>query len=254
MNSSFSVARPAEVPMPAAVAARPRDERGYPVPAVTPWPDGTPAFAFKEPLRDLICAAQRRCTICGTKIPPGPVYRPVEHEIAEQMARAWDNETLVLNPVPQREGPGHRACMIYAAIVCPYLASPAARRKIKTHAGPETIPRGDPRGPSGAVVGYDRYSWGFGPAGIAVTYGWPVEFLPYASGADLADELHAEIARERGPASPCPTYLLDDDEAAHQAALAILPDASPRAAPARRQDKAAKARRRATRAARRKNR
>src|SRR6266567_3512692 len=88
MRSSLNVARPAEVPMPAAVAARPRDERGYPVPAVIPWTDGTPAFAHQSPSRTLICLAQRRCTVCGTKMPPGPVYRPASDRRAELIAGA----------------------------------------------------------------------------------------------------------------------------------------------------------------------
>jgi hypothetical protein len=48
--------------------------------------------------------------------------------------------------------------MIYSAIVCPYLASPGARRKFDVKVGTEVVPRGDPRGFSAAVVGYDGYS------------------------------------------------------------------------------------------------
>lgn len=72
--------------MPAAVAARPRDERGYPVPAVTPWPDGRPEFARQSTPRTLVCLDERRCVVCGTKMPPGPVYRPVDGEAADLIA------------------------------------------------------------------------------------------------------------------------------------------------------------------------
>jgi hypothetical protein len=34
-----------DIPMPPAVATRPRDERGYPVLAITPWAGGAPKFA-----------------------------------------------------------------------------------------------------------------------------------------------------------------------------------------------------------------
>ena len=37
--------QPDQVPMPAAIAARPRDPRGFPVLAITPWRDGVPDFA-----------------------------------------------------------------------------------------------------------------------------------------------------------------------------------------------------------------
>ena len=114
--------------MPAVVAARPRDVRGYPVPAITPWPDGTPAFAHQSAFRTMICLAQRRCTVCGTKMPSGPVYRTVDGESAELIAVALSAGKLLINMMPAFEGPGHRACMIYSAVLCPYLASPGARR------------------------------------------------------------------------------------------------------------------------------
>ena len=50
--------------MPALVAARPRDARGYPVPAITPWVDGAPHFAATGTTRTYICAVERRCSIC----------------------------------------------------------------------------------------------------------------------------------------------------------------------------------------------
>src|SRR5262249_30614834 len=48
------VVQPDRVPMPPAVAARPRDDRGYPVPAITPWLDGRPMFAATSTSRTLI--------------------------------------------------------------------------------------------------------------------------------------------------------------------------------------------------------
>jgi hypothetical protein len=72
MNNSFSVARPAEVPMPAVVAARPSDARGYLVPAVTPWPDGRPEFARQSTPRTLVCLAERAgAWYAGPKCLPG---------------------------------------------------------------------------------------------------------------------------------------------------------------------------------------
>ena len=241
--------------MPAALAARPCDERGYPVPAITPWPDGAPAFAHQSAFRTLICLARRRCAVCGTKMPPGPVYRTVDGESADLIAVALEAGKLFFNMAPAFEAPGHRSCMIYSAITCPYLASPGARRKIETHVGPETLPRGDPRGPSAAVAGYDGYSWNVGAQGLEIFFGQPVELLRYTDGTDLAAELRAEVARERRPVQPCPAYLLDDDARAGQAARAILSGGDGSRAPAARQrEQARKDRRKTARAARRKNR
>ena len=127
--------------------------RGYPVLAVTPWPDGKPEFAQQSTMRTLVCLVQCRCVTCGTEVAPGPIYRPADGEEAEFVAVALRFGKLYRNAAPTREGAGHRSCMIYSAIVCPYLASPGARRKFEIWLGPEAVPRGDPRRPSAAVVG-----------------------------------------------------------------------------------------------------
>ena len=60
------------VPMPSAVEARPRDVRGYPVPAITPWEDGEPRFALTDHGRSAECARGRLCSVCNTLMPRGP--------------------------------------------------------------------------------------------------------------------------------------------------------------------------------------
>ena len=47
------------MPMPAGIAARPHDARGFPVLAITPWRDGSPDFAVTSPARILVCAVER---------------------------------------------------------------------------------------------------------------------------------------------------------------------------------------------------
>ncbi len=154
---------------------------------------------------------------------------PADGEVAEFIAAALRFGKLYRNAAlaPTREGAGHRSCMICSAIVCPYLASPGARRKFEVHLGPEAVPRGDPRGPSAAVVGYD-YSWGISDHGLDIFYGQPIELLSYANGTDLLAELHAEIAREREPAQACPAYLLEDDAKAERPRGPCLKAAAPR--------------------------
>jgi len=94
-----------------------------------------------------------RCTVCGTKIPPGPVYRVVDGGLVGNIELALYTGKRYFNLAPATEGPGHRSCMIYSAVIRPHLTSPGARRKIETRVGPETLPKGDPRGSTGAVVG-----------------------------------------------------------------------------------------------------
>lgn len=251
------VSSPDQVPMPARIAARPRDERGYPVPAITPWPDGSPAFAQQGSFRTMICLAERRCTICGTKMRPGPVYRVVSDDLVDNIALALDAGKRYMNLAPAFEGPGHLICMLYSAIVCPYLASPGARRQSPTTVAGEHIPRGDPRGTEGAVVGFDSYRWQIraGADGIEIFFGQPVDMLSYANGDDLAEELAAVIAREPNSAEQCPDYLLGDDSKAENAAKAVIESrGGPPPASSRQADQARKKQRKAARAARRKSR
>jgi hypothetical protein len=249
-------ASPSQVPLPIRVAARPRDERGYPVPAITPWKDGKPAFAQQNAFRTLICLAERRCTVCGTMMLPGRVYRVMADGL-RNIALALDTGMPYINTAPANEGPGHLTCMLYSAVVCPYLSSPAARRQIATTIGKEHIPRGDQRGTEAAVVGFDSYRWqvGAGTGGIQIFFGQPTEMLSYADGNDLAAELTAEVASEQKPAERCPAYLLDDDAKAEKAAMSIITRriSSPSTAVLR-EERARRNRRKAAKTARRKSR
>ena len=222
------------------------------MPAITPWTGGEPAFAVLNSFRTLICLAERRCTVCGLKLPRGSVYRVVDGEVADVIEVCLNAGTSYVNLAPAREGPGHRACMLYSGMVCPHLSSSGARRTTESTVGAQTLPKGDPRGPSAAVVGYDGYHWKVGERSLEIYFGQPVELLRYAEGADLADELRAEIAREQPPVQSCPPYLLDDDARAEQAARAIIVGGGTTAV--RRQEQARKDQRKAARSARRKNR
>lgn len=246
------VSSPKQVPIPARIAARPRDARGYPVPAITPWPDGSPAFTQQGSFRTLICLAERRCTICGTKMAPGPVYRVVSDDLVDNIALALDTGKRYMNLAPAGEGPGHLSCMLYSAAVCPYLASPGARRQNATTLAEEQIPRGDPRGAEGAVVGFDSYRWQIGRDGFEIFYGQPTEMLSYTDGADLIDELTAEIEREPEPTPQYPEYLLDDDSKAQKIAKAIITvGTSSPSDSAQRKERTRKNRRKAAKASRR---
>ncbi|WP_329133852.1 hypothetical protein OG552_17145 [Streptomyces sp. NBC_01476] len=186
------------VPMPPAVAARPRDPRGYPVPAITPWHDGQPQFALTDYGRSADCARGRLCSVCDVLIPRGPVWRVVGATESAAIAAARAAGRPYRNMAPTPEGPGHRACMLYAAMVCPYLARPNARRGTDARA-PDAmtahVVRGAVRGDSGAVVGYGDYEFAVTPTQVLFRFLDVVEFLPHDTGDAHLAELRAELDR-----------------------------------------------------------
>ncbi|MFD8706748.1 hypothetical protein ACFV1W_29800 [Kitasatospora sp. NPDC059648] len=190
------------VPMPAEVGERPRDGRGYPVPAITPWQDGRPQFALTDHGRSADCALERRCSVCGVFMARGPVWRVVGPAESAAIAEAIAAGRPYRNLAPTMEGPGHRACMLYASMVCPYLARPNARRKV-TAGGTEdrltaAAVRGAARGGTGAVVGFGDYEYAVTGTRVLFRFLDVVEFLPHESADEHLAELRAELAR--GPA------------------------------------------------------
>jgi hypothetical protein len=203
--------------MPAAVAARPRDARGYPVPAITPWEDGAPVFAATGVARTYLCAVERRCSVCGTTIPPGPVWRVVGGTEADAIDAALAAGREYRNAAPTVEGPGHRACMLYAAVVCPWLARPTARRGEDSDAAGLTVQRGDRRGLGGAVVGFETVEYAFAGE-MLFRFAGLCEFLRHDYGEEQLAALAAETALETATAEEAgkrlhvaPDYLMDDE-------------------------------------------
>jgi hypothetical protein len=204
------------VPMPAAVAARPRDARGYPVPAITPWLNGMPQFASTGVARTFLCAVERRCSICAATMPDGPVWRVVGGAEADAIGAAVTNGRPYRNRAPSAEAPGHRSCMLYAAVTCPYLARPNARRgEAGSAPGLETA-RGASRGQTGAVAGFERYEFSYDGQQVLFRFDGLIEFRPHELGAEHVAELAAAVATEPQPGAG-PDYLAADEDAAQQA-------------------------------------
>lgn len=192
--------------MPPAVAARPRDERGYPVLAITPWEAGVPRFAATGTARSYICAVERLCSICGTPIAAGPIWRVVSGAEADAIASAGPS---FRNAAATVEAPGHRECMLYAAIACPYLAQPTARRGLDSPT--LDVSRGFRRGAGGAVVGFATMDFRYADV-MMFRFAEVVEFLPHEEGADQLPALLASIPSEPVPAFPA--YLGADEDLA----------------------------------------
>lgn len=185
------------VPMPRSVGARPRDARGYPVPAITPWDGDEPQFALTDYERSANCARGRLCSVCDVLMPRGPVWRVVGATEGAAIAEALAAGRPYRNLAATLEGPGHRACMLYASMVCPYLARPNARRGTSAYTPDDMtahVVRGAVRGSMGAVVGFADYEFAVTPSQVLFRFVDVVEFLPH----DVADAhlgaLRAELA------------------------------------------------------------
>ncbi|MGW7002754.1 hypothetical protein ACWGCW_07980 [Streptomyces sp. NPDC054933] len=186
------------VPMPPTVEVRPRDARGYPVPAITPWEGEEPQFALTDYGRSVECARSRLCSVCNAVMPQGPVWRVVGATESSAIGEALAAGQPYRNLAPTLEGPGHRACMLYASMVCPYLARPNARRGL-TAAQPDEmtahVVRGAVRGAMGAVVGFAEYEFAITSSQVLFRFLDVVEFLPHDTADAHLDELRAELAR-----------------------------------------------------------
>ncbi len=200
--------------MPPAVAERPRDERGYPVLAITPWADGKPRFAATGTARSYLCAVERRCSVCGTPMRPGPVWRVVSGPEADAIDAALDAGQEFVNRQPTVEAPGHRSCMLYAAVVCPYLSQPGARRGQEAAFPGVVAVRGDRRGLGGAVAGFDELQFRLGVDGVQFWFRGLREFRRHQVGDEQLAELAAAVAQEPPSAEAAPDYLLTDEDAA----------------------------------------
>ncbi|MEV7941877.1 hypothetical protein AB0O82_37900 [Kitasatospora sp. NPDC088264] len=190
------------VPMPERVGERPRDVRGYPVPAITPWRGGEPQFALTDHERSANCALERLCSVCGGFMARGPVWRVVGAAESAAIAAALAEGRPYRNLAPTMEGPGHRACMLYAAMVCPYLARPNARRRATAPGGVDELTaaavRGAVRGGTGAVVGFGDYEFAVTGSRVLFRFLDPVEFLPHESADEHVPALRAELASRDG--------------------------------------------------------
>jgi hypothetical protein len=186
--------------MPPSVDARPRDVRGYPVPAITPWDGDQPQFALTDYERSANCARERLCSVCNGLMPRGPVWRVVGAAESAAIGEALAAGRPYRNLAPTLEGPGHRVCMLYASMVCPYLARPNARRGTSARTPDDMtahVVRGAVRGSMGAVVGFADYEFAVSATQVAFRFIDVVEFLPHDVADAHLDELRAELGSSR---------------------------------------------------------
>lgn len=116
------------MPLPDRMKHLPVDERGYPIIATIPQTGGAVDFGIISEERKLVLAAYDLCGVCATPFaeddlrwqavfPAHPVYG----------APAEVNPPDLADGLIYVEAPSHRICVLYAAQVCPFVASPYAR-------------------------------------------------------------------------------------------------------------------------------
>lgn len=209
-------------PMPPRVAALPRNVAGYPIPwFVTTLPDGTRDFRVADSERHRDALRFRLCWICG-----GRLGATVAFTIGPMCA---------VNRI-SAEPAEHRDCAIYAAKVCPFLATPQMTRREGGLPEDMIDPAGVsiPRNPGVALVWVTRsFTWfrpRLGAPGYLSSLGDPTELLWYAQGRTATREeilasmesglptLQASCQMDRDPVTSRQALDLD-----YQRALALVP-------------------------------
>lgn len=98
------------VPIPGRLARRPRDRRGYPIPAmVLIKEDGTPDFRVTDVEKWVRACNERTCALCGEQLG--------RHLAFVGGPRVYENRLFTDLPM-------HLECAEYALQVCPYIAVP----------------------------------------------------------------------------------------------------------------------------------
>jgi hypothetical protein len=156
---------------------------------------------------------------------PGPVWRVVAGPECDAIADALARGVSYANRAATAEAPGHRACMLYAAVVCPYLARPNARRGVTATAVGFDAQRGTRRGEGGAVVSFDEYEYGYIDGVVLFRFEGLGEFRPHSLGGEQSEALAEAVAAEQAAGEtpePPPPYLLTDEAAADARFAAYL--------------------------------
>lgn len=96
------------VPIPTPLAARPRDDRGRPIPWVSGEVDGVPRLGTNNAALCARAILERRCGQCGT---------PLGYWIC------FMGDEVSVERREFMEPPMHEGCARYAMAVCPYLAN-----------------------------------------------------------------------------------------------------------------------------------
>jgi hypothetical protein len=195
----------------------PQDARGFYVLAEAGWEDGKPVFNKFSIERTLVLAINRACALCGYPMPKGTnVYRAFAQSDAA-IIRGYEREHS-----HDLAGPLHFSCVLYSAIVCPYLREKTARLG-KT----STINPGGKRGTRAAVMGFEdlgvmvaQGSATGGPiATPKIAYMGLVQDIHYKQGDELRERYAAGVQADAAIIDMTRERLFWTDSEADKAAL-----------------------------------
>jgi hypothetical protein len=155
---------------------------------------------------------------------PGPVWRVVAGAEADAIDDAVAAGHPYLNRAPTVEAPGHRTCMLYAAVTCPYLSRPTARRGEDASMPGLDVVRGERRGGGGGLAGFDSFEFRYTDV-VLFRFTGLFEYRRHELGEEHLDELADAVALETGDPPEIPAYLLSDEDSATRRFQALLQSA-----------------------------
>lgn len=208
---------PLELPEPAPwIASLPQDQRGFYVLAEAGWEDGKPIFSKFSVERTVTLAVNRGCSLCGHLMPSGRnVYRAFAQGDAAHI-RGYEQDHAY-----DPSGPLHLSCILYSAIVCPYLREKTARLGKDS-----TVNPGGRRGSLAAVMGFKNYGLMLAvdpPPGVQpmpkIGYMGLDEDIRYRDGDELRDQYAAAVLSDQTFIDTNQPRMFWTDSASDKAAL-----------------------------------
>jgi hypothetical protein len=154
-------------PLPFHMQSLPVDKRGFPVPAFVCWFDGVPDFRVMDPRHLRRCIRQDRCWICGAGLNRFKVFTI--------------GPMCCINRISS-EPPSHYECAAFAAVNCPFLAHPLAKRGDLGDLEPQAAGRMIERNPGCCALWITRSYQTFDANGVLFEIGDPVRIEFYANG------------------------------------------------------------------------
>lgn len=205
------------VAVPKRMAALPRDKHDRPVPWFVAWVDGAPDFRVIAPgkIQDALKFGQ--CWLCGGTL------------------GGW--KAFVIGPMcsvnrVSAEPPSHRDCAVYAAMACPFLATPnMVRRENRIPEGTKN-PAGTMlrRNPGVALVWVTKSFTLFRPHGGGVLFevGSPEEVRWFAEGrtatrAEVMASMESGLSLLHAEAEAESPAAVRELESMYATALKLLP-------------------------------
>lgn len=213
--------------MPTSIQHLPLDPRGYPVPVTVPWASGRPKFASMSSARTLLIARHGLCGICGLALGAGePYWRNSDADDADIFEAVLEAGTDVVG-IRSPEAGGHRECVLFAAMTCPFLSQDASRRTEATDGSGATRPKGERRGREGLVTAHQGWEFEASASFIGFHLGKLLQMSRYERGEELVEELKVAMAeapeRVERPGAPR-LWTMTNESAVEALAVAAIGD------------------------------